>query len=294
MRRAEPRSSLLALVVLAVAGLAAAWSPGGTAGAEVARVQKHILAAEQAIATHTPDGLTPLQRRARALNLARLAAYRSRGEFPHNTDFPGRRVPYFRDQRGVLCAMAHLIAASGRMDLVDLVARTRNNATVTELAADPKLGPALAAWLVEAGMTVVEAQRVQPDYGPPEGTVDNTELDHFRRNSALLSAVSLTTILMNSEVVGPKPSPGWSGALGFFAGGFQITLGAQKVSKDSVVGALDLFIGGAAILTSLAALSHAAPSAPSSARMPGDGPGVAPLFAVSARMEPEAGVTLSF
>jgi len=153
---------------------------------------------------------------------------------------------------------------------------------------------ALAAVLAFGFLARATPARAQFDEMPTLTNGDSSELDHFRRNSALLSAVSLTTILMNSEVVGPKPSPGWSGALGFFAGGFQITLGAQKVSKDSVVGALDLFIGGAAILTSLSALSHAAPAAPSSARMPGDGPGIAPLLAVSARMEPEAGVTLSF
>jgi hypothetical protein len=153
---------------------------------------------------------------------------------------------------------------------------------------------ALATVLAFGFLARATPAHAQFDEIPPLTNGDSSELDHFRRNSALLGAVNLTTILMNSEVVGPKPSPGWSGALGFLAGSFQIVLGAENLSKDSVVGSIDLFIGGAAILTSLSALSHAAPAAPSSARMPGDGPGVAPLFAVSARMEPEAGVTLSF
>lgn len=48
-------------------------------------------------------------------------------------------MPFFRDSRGVLCAMAYLIDRSGRGDLVDRVTSTRNNAFIPELAGDPEL-----------------------------------------------------------------------------------------------------------------------------------------------------------
>ena len=38
-----------------------------------------------------------------------LAEYRSAGQFPTNEDFLNRRVPYFRDRRGTLCATAFLL-----------------------------------------------------------------------------------------------------------------------------------------------------------------------------------------
>ncbi len=63
--------------------------------------------------------------------------------------------------------MAYLIASSGARDLVDQVARSANNATVVELASDPRLGKVLKSWLNASGLTVGEAQRVQPSYYEP-------------------------------------------------------------------------------------------------------------------------------
>jgi hypothetical protein len=59
--------------------------------------------------------------------------------------------------------MAYLIDRSGRRDLVDRVAATRNNAFIAELADDS----ALRAWLDSVGLSVTEAARIQPSY-PPE------------------------------------------------------------------------------------------------------------------------------
>src|SRR4029079_6839568 len=61
----------------------------------------------------------------RATLIRWLREYRDAGRFPHNDRFPGQSVPFFRDSRGVLCAMAYLIDRSGRPDLVDRVASTR-------------------------------------------------------------------------------------------------------------------------------------------------------------------------
>ena len=69
-------------------------------------------------------------------------------------------MPFFRDGQGALCAMAYLIERSGRRDLVDRVALTRNNAFIAELANDPEL----RVWLDSVGLTVTEAARIQPTY----------------------------------------------------------------------------------------------------------------------------------
>jgi hypothetical protein len=97
--------------------------------------------------------LTPAQQVARAEQIVQLRRYASAGAFPSNTYHPGKRTPYFRDARGNLCAMAFLIAASGRGDIVDHIARNRNYAFVPDLIDEP----GLAEWLGEHGLTVEEA-----------------------------------------------------------------------------------------------------------------------------------------
>jgi hypothetical protein len=58
--------------------------------------------------------------------------------------------------------MAYLLERSGRRDLVDRIAMTRNNAFIAELANDP----ALRVWLDSVGVSVTEAARIQPTYAP--------------------------------------------------------------------------------------------------------------------------------
>jgi hypothetical protein len=133
---------------------------GSTHASEPERVQRHLDGALEMLSSRDLLSLSPAQRDARERNVERLKAYRNAGMFPKNRDFPGRFVPYFRDADGTLCAMAHLIAESGGTEIVDHVARTRNNATVHELADEP----GLAEWLDANGLTLEEAARIQPYY----------------------------------------------------------------------------------------------------------------------------------
>jgi hypothetical protein len=100
------------------------------------------------------------ERTARRALISELERYASRGRFPRNTHFPGALVPYFIDDFGTRCAMAHLIESTGAIDLVSRVKRTANNAFVPELAADP----ALRSWLARHGLSAEEAARIQPSY----------------------------------------------------------------------------------------------------------------------------------
>lgn len=136
---------------------------------EVTRVRAHVTRVEAELRAADVSHLTPAQRAARARHLDVLRAYRDTGVFPHN-HVVDRRTPVFVDEHGTNCAVGHLIARSGREDLVRRIARTRNYATVPELADDPEL----AAWLDEAGLSVEEAARIQPWYGPIEPTPRHT------------------------------------------------------------------------------------------------------------------------
>lgn len=129
---------------------------------EVARLRAHFDSVDAELRHAKVLQLTPNQRRIRATLIGWLQEYRDAGEFPRNDRFPERAMPFFRDGHGALCAMAYLIQRSGRRDLVNRVALTRNNAFIAELAGDPEL----RVWLDSVGLSVAEAARVQPTYQP--------------------------------------------------------------------------------------------------------------------------------
>lgn len=131
---------------------------------EIARVQKHLAQAERDLRARDTRILTQEQRAARRKHIARIQSYRERGRFPHNHEFPAKRVPCFVDRHGTRDVLAHLMESAGEHDLVQRVAATRNHATVRELVADSKVGPDFHAWLVNSGFSVEEAQKLQPSY----------------------------------------------------------------------------------------------------------------------------------
>lgn len=94
-------------------------------------------------------------RAARKKQIARLQAYAEKGEFAMN--IRGRGLAFvWRDDAGRLCAMAHLVDASGRSDLVDRVAKEDNDlqlAGVTE--------GELYEWMLRSGLTKEEIQLIQ-------------------------------------------------------------------------------------------------------------------------------------
>ncbi len=134
--------------------------------ADGARIHDHLLGAETELRAADVSALAPAQRARRAALVAELARYRQTGRFPRNLDF-AERTPYFVDDRGVRCAMAHLIEVTGGGALVARVAATANNAYIAELAGDPDL----IAWLARHGLSAAEAARIQPTYEQPVGWV---------------------------------------------------------------------------------------------------------------------------
>jgi hypothetical protein len=129
---------------------------------EVRRLRAHFREVLGELDGRDVGHLPAAQRARRRALIAELGAYAARGLFPKNLDFRDRPMPYFIDQFGTRCAMAHLIESAGGADLVARVARAANNAFVPELAADAEL----LAWLEQAGLSLAEAARIQPSYCP--------------------------------------------------------------------------------------------------------------------------------
>lgn len=117
------------------------------------------------------------------------------------------------------------------------------------------------------------------------------ELHVYRRNSALLGAFTITSIVVNSAALGNRQPPAWMGALGFLTGTLQIVLGTRDTTSHPQTSAGNLFIGGATVLTSLSALARGAPEEAHSLE---SGPQLRPLLGMDSRLEPRAGAALSF
>ncbi|HUS67920.1 MAG TPA: hypothetical protein VMZ28_25465 [Kofleriaceae bacterium] len=99
----------------------------------------------------------------RAHHLEVLHAYRTTGIFPHNSTQPGEGH-FLIDPRGVLCAVANLIAQDGHRDLIDDASRTDNGL----LFASVERGP-FHDWILSSGFTREEIGRIQvpaPYVGP--------------------------------------------------------------------------------------------------------------------------------
>ena len=216
---------------------------------EVARVQEHLAGAERVLLSGSTDQLSVAQRTARLRNVELLREYRERGLFPRNIDFSHESMPYFVDDRGVPCAMAYLIARSGRGDVVDRIRVTQNNARIMDLATDTEL----VQWLDASGFTLAEAARIQPEY------INDTTPSYSKYvlTSAITSLVNGASIAWTFSRDRTSSSHHWDGVLGLAAGGFSIGLGATKLDEEgeihtvaiwnTAVGAVSAFIGGYAL-----------------------------------------------
>jgi hypothetical protein len=218
-------------------------SPGHAA--EVRRIQAHFDSVLAELAARDVAGLAPGPRARRLALVETLRAYRDRGEFPHNRDVPDVPTPFFVDREtGVLCAVAHLLATSGRRDVVDRVARADNDVWVPQLAGDT----AFTAWLDDAGLTLAEAARIQVPY-----IGDEVPPPSPGRSGALTAASAATVggALAASYLNLRANATGGSRlgtALGLAAGAAAIGLGSAGLTEGRVtpaLGAANVAVGAA-------------------------------------------------
>lgn len=159
MYRRTLLASIAPLAALALTAAGPATKPGDAL--LVPRIHAHFDSVLVELRGADVSALTARQRERRQVLIGRLERYRDRGVFPHNYDFPGQAVPYFVDRKtGTLCAVAHLMASTGRRDIVNRVAALNNNVWVAALAGDAQF----EGWLAENGLTPGEAARIQVPY----------------------------------------------------------------------------------------------------------------------------------
>lgn len=147
--------SLLLGVVLASATV----SPIGQIQADRARIQRHLAKVEAELRAAPTDHLTASQAAERVRNLDRLHDYWVAGQFPHNDDFTGQRVPYFIDDDGRACAVGHLVIESGAAELAARIHDAENNALLGDMRSD-----GLLDWVKASGLSAQECAKIQPAY----------------------------------------------------------------------------------------------------------------------------------
>lgn len=117
-------------------------------------------AAERSIALPSPERVklrTFLAKR-RALQIQRLVAYRRARVFPRNR-ISQSVINVFRDERGLLCAIANLVYLDGRLGLVEKTAKENNTVKMGTLESGP-----LYDWILTSGLTQEEIAFAQlPD-----------------------------------------------------------------------------------------------------------------------------------
>jgi len=215
--------------------------------AEQLRLRAHFDSVDGELRAVDVSGLSVQQRALRVKLIAWLRDYRNAGNFPENDRFADRAMPFFRDSHGTLCAMAYLVDRSGRGDIVDHIARTRNNAFVHELVDDAQL----VAWLDKSGLTVDEAARIQPSYGSQPIIVDNP--DRVSSNYALLS-MGLGGAALGSIGVNVFSPSRLSNAIGFIAGVAAVAAGGSHMKDgggNRKVAIADAWVGSVSAVTSV-------------------------------------------
>jgi len=221
-------SAVVAATTVAVVSGFRPSTPRNADATEIRRIRIHFDSVLTDLSARDVRSLTGSQLARRAAVISTLRAYRNRGVFPHNYDFPGQAVPYFVDRKtGTLCAVAHLLASTGRRDIVDRVSKADNNVLVPQLAGDS----AFSAWLSDNGLTLEEAAHIQVPYVQPVSKAEVVRDVAF----VLVSPFALTGSALTSISNLRGNSDGhrrWVNAVGIASGLTTIMVGARLATSD--------------------------------------------------------------
>lgn len=218
--------------------------------AEVARIRAHfdsVLTELSPASSRNGLSLDPARRERRANLVATLRSYRDRGDFPHNYDFPGRAVPYFVDRKtGTLCAVAHLLASTGRRDIVDRVAARDNNVWVAALAGDT----AFTSWLDANGVTLHEAARIQVPYD--NGMSSNVVVPIIA--GSMISAVTAVGTGLYNATANRDGHGKWGNRIGLVSGLLTTAAGSAYLATVDSPGQQNIGLAATSIGATSAAL----------------------------------------
>ena len=224
------------------------------ASAEVRRIRIHFDSVLTALTTRDVHTLSSEQLARRRALTTTLRAYRARGVFPHNYDFPGQSIPYFVDRKtGTRCAVAHLLESTARADIVARVARANNNVWVAQLARDS----AFTNWLDANGITLDEAAFIQLPYSAPVSKAEVARQAGF----AITAPIALGTAMVTSAVNLFGNSDGHrttASKVGIVSGLTTMVMGSAVMAKTDLtgIGASSVAIGLTSVALSMRSIRN--------------------------------------
>jgi len=180
---------------------ATAWLRRQRRAVDRMRVREHLRRVERDLRNADVAHLDRERRRRREAVLDDLRAYRRRGAVPINHEAP-ERTPCFVGAGGIPCAVAALLLADGRNELVAEIAETDNTLRIEDCEDER-----LLAWLDEVGLTREEAARIQPAYDA--GVYLATDCGPIACSTAgLLAGLLGTAAFAGLEAVGYRVASG--------------------------------------------------------------------------------------
>ena len=209
-------------------------------------LRTHLRRVEKRLTARDVSHLSHRQQVARRRQFDALTQYWKSGVFPRNSDFPTRRVPYFIDSGGRVCAVGHLLITSGQIELARQLAQAANNAYIEDVKS-----PELDEWTSESGMTKEELAMIQPVY--------SGELI-----PAILAsgAVSIVLPIINGLNIYRRQAGLWLPVLGAVAGIIVICFAAQHheviispfMIRNDSYGTIGLIVASLSIGVSISSL----------------------------------------
>lgn len=260
-------------------------------------VRKHLDSVLVELRSTGAQSFSATQRLRRTRLIAELADYRDRGVFPHNYDFPGQLMPYFRDREtGALCAVGDLLDFTGHAEIVDRVAQLDKNIRVTQLAGDS----AFLRWLSANGLTLAEAARIQVVYVSPDSPAQKIGTAVVGLGAPIAAIASVATVVSNS--MGNRDGhSGLSTTLGLVSGALSAGMGVALLHSSALPawpGTVVTTLGAVSIAASVHALHRhdmLLRDTKSAGGRAGASVSLAPLFTAGdqAGRKPAAGAALS-
>lgn len=154
------------------------------------RIQLHLKLVIAHLKSNAPTNLNTSQQNNRKHLLDSLQKYCDNKVFPVNK-YHSNRQPYFVDEIGTNCAVAHLIYSSGHESLVNQISKEHNYDYIKDI--DTK---GLKEWAIHHGFTLDELKWIQPGYSPaptieqvqdgPNGEVKKVSFN-FQNNSLVIA-----------------------------------------------------------------------------------------------------------
>lgn len=210
------------------------------------RLQTHLAYVEALLRSRPRPSLSSAQRTRRAKLLDTLHEYWTAGQFPRNTEIPGR-TPVFIDGQGRLCAVGYLIAATAGRSLAERIDTRFHLADVRNMDL-----PAIDRWATRNGFTRRELAMIQPMYCgnvPQEGPCY-----YYRDEDEDASALEVTALsasvgasLLNGVLLEREIPSVVGGSVGVAGGATSLSIGltdrAEYPTASSLVGVTSIVLG---------------------------------------------------